>query len=220
MLTRRLISIDGPVLVGVTLAVASMFAILPMSSSASDAAQQTAASSPDLSNSQPKNASESAGPQDSVLEEILVTAQKRQENLQKVPISILAFDEKAAQALGITNALDLAEAVPSVQFNQSSLVSDPFIRGVGTSNNTPGDNPASATYIDGVYSTNQTAGFESLSNIERVEVLKGPQGTLFGRNAVGGVINIITKSPSFTPSVDVTAGYANFDTGSISAPLL
>lgn len=146
------------------------------------------------------------------LEEIIVTAQKQEENLQKIPLSVTAFNEKSLEQRGITNILDLGISMPGLQVAQFGGAYLPFLRGVGNTANAVGNESSVATYIDGVYFTRLNAGFFDLGNVQRVEVLKGPQGTLFGRNSTGGVIHIITRDPSYTTGVNGTISYGRFDT--------
>jgi iron complex outermembrane receptor protein len=146
------------------------------------------------------------------LEQIVVTAQKRSENVQTVPIAITAISGSTAGALGLTSTEDLTAAVPGLNFLSTSNVGTPYIRGVGNNNSSPGEESAVAIYVDGVYIPTLLGEFFSLSDVDQIEVLKGPQGTLFGRNATGGVINVTTKTPSQTPSLDVEAGYGNYNT--------
>jgi iron complex outermembrane recepter protein len=158
------------------------------------------------------------------LTEIIVTANRREENQQTVPIAITAFQGDAVTKIGITDAMVLGESIPNVVFNRQSNGSIPFIRGVGNPNSTPGDEPSVATYVDDVYMPLAGSGISNYNSIERMEVEKGPQGTLFGRNATGGVIQIYTRDPSSTPEFEATEGYANYHTvsGSLyaSGPLV
>jgi len=157
------------------------------------------------------------------LEAIVVTAQKRAENIQDVPISIQAFSGRSLAASGITNTRQLDQVVPSLQF--SSIASFPlvFIRGLGSDNFVPSADPSIATYIDGIYVPNGAATLQSLANIERVEVLKGPQGTLFGRNATGGAISVSTGDPAAEFQTSLEGQLGNFDAraikGSVSGPV-
>jgi len=146
------------------------------------------------------------------LEEVLVTAQRREENLQSVPGTVTAITATEALNQGVTYTMDLTAAVPGLQFNQQVNAATPFIRGVGTSNGLIGNEPSVATYVDGVYIAGISESLFALNNITRVEVLKGPQGTLFGRNATGGLIQITTKDPTPTPSGEIRLGYANYST--------
>jgi iron complex outermembrane receptor protein len=153
------------------------------------------------------------------LQEIVVVAQKRAENLQKVPLSVSAFDAGALEARGIDNILDLATSMPGLQLTDAAGVVLPFLRGVGSSATTVGSEASVAVYVDGVYYSRLRSGFFDLANLERVEVLKGPQGTLFGRNSSGGVIHLITSDPSHDTQVKGSLSYGRFDSvlGSVYA---
>lgn len=147
------------------------------------------------------------------LDEIVVTAQKRAENMQDVPLAVSAVDAKALSAMGVSGTEDLNVAVPGLNFTNGVGSGLPFIRGVGTSDTSPGNENAISIYVDGVYIPSSTAGIFDFNNIDRIEVLRGPQGTLFGRNASGGIIHVITKDPDLVDShLDVTVGYGNFST--------
>jgi iron complex outermembrane receptor protein len=147
------------------------------------------------------------------IEEIVVTAQKREQNLQKIPISVTAVTGDSLEARGIADVSSFAEATSGLQLGQGTAgVVVPFLRGVGTSATNLGAESSVAVYADGVYFSRLPAGFFSLSDVERVEVLKGPQGTLFGRNSSAGVIQIITKDPSQTPTVNGRISYGDYNT--------
>jgi iron complex outermembrane receptor protein len=146
------------------------------------------------------------------IEEIVVTAQKRSENLEDVPLSISAVTAASLQRLGVNGTLDLQTLVPGFQVSQVNAASTPSIRGVGSTDPSGGNEGAVALYVDGVYFPSQNAGLFSFPDIERVEVLKGPQGTLFGRNATAGLVNVITKNPTQETQANVTVGYGNFRT--------
>ena len=151
------------------------------------------------------------------ISDIIVTAQRRSQRLQDVPIAISAVTASTITESGLSNTQDLSIVTPSLTVGQSRNIIQPFIRGVGTQNNTPGDESSIATYVDGVYIPTMSSGNFKFNNIERVEILKGPQGTLFGRNATGGLIHIITRTPSFVPVLEGTVGYGNYNTASGSA---
>ncbi|MGQ0622881.1 MAG: TonB-dependent receptor [Panacagrimonas sp.] len=157
------------------------------------------------------------------VDEIIVTAQKREENIQNVPISIQAFSGESLTARGIESTRELVTAVPSLLFSSVATLSIVFIRGLGTDNIVPSVDPSIATYIDGIYTPNGAATFNSLANVERVEVLKGPQGTLFGRNATGGAISVVTAEPGDEFTGSLQCQFGNFDArslrGSVSGPL-
>jgi len=151
------------------------------------------------------------------LEDIVVTAQRRQENMQDVPIAITAVSSARLAAANITSAADIGTLTPSLSLSQVAGTLQPHIRGVGTSSSGPGiENPV-AMYLDGVYIASGTSSLLTLNNIERVEVLKGPQGTLFGRNATGGLIHVITKDPAHDPAMTLNMGYANYETVTANA---
>jgi len=143
------------------------------------------------------NAAPTAQTDEYALEEVVVTAQRRSENLQNVPIAVTAITAETLQARGASNMTDMIAAVPSVTMASGSYL-QPRIRGIGNTAVGPGFESGVAVYVDGVYQASPAANLFSLSNIDRMEVLKGPQGTLFGRNATGGVIQIITREPSET----------------------
>lgn len=149
---------------------------------------------------------------DGQIEEIVVTANKRSENLQDVPIAITAVTEARLKAVGIANTADLAAVVPGLTLQNSQGGTQAHLRGVGTSAVGPGTENSVATYVDNVYMFSMSGALVQLGNIEQVEVLKGPQGTLFGRNATGGVINIRTRDPKHDVGAQATVGYANYDT--------
>jgi iron complex outermembrane receptor protein len=157
----------------------------------------------------PQPAASSAG-----LEEIVVTAERREEKLSKVPIDISTFKADDLQASGISDAISLPLLVPTLvqaRGPNADAYQTPFIRGVGSSSTQPGDDASVATYIDGVYQADKTANIFNLNDVDRIEVLKGPQGTLFGRNATGGAISVITKRPSFTTDFTAEASYGSYD---------
>jgi len=151
------------------------------------------------------------------VEEIVVTAQKRSENLQSVPIAISAVTAERAAKLGVTDGQSLISLVPGLNFQRQSNSSIPYIRGIGTSVGQTGNEPSVAFYVDDVYIPAGSASILNFNSIDRIEVLKGPQGTLFGRNATGGVVSIYTKNPTHDLHMDVSAGYANYNTFSGSA---
>lgn len=146
------------------------------------------------------------------IEEITVTAQKRSESTQDVPISITAFGADSIKAAGISGTDNLQLVTPGLTVGRQTAGSVVFIRGIGSQNGAAGEEPSVSTYVDGVYMISPSANAFSFNNIERVEVLKGPQGTLFGRNATGGLIHIITKDPTQETGFDGEVLYGNYDT--------
>lgn len=143
--------------------------------------------------------------------DIVVTAQRREERLQSVPISISAFSGKTLESSGIQSSKELAQVVPGFNFAQSSFSPQPTIRGIGTRGVGAGDESVVPVYVDGVYQPFLASSVMELNNIDRIEVLRGPQGALLGRNSTGGAINIITSTPSATPSFKASASYGSYD---------
>lgn len=146
------------------------------------------------------------------LDAIVVTAQRREEKSQSVPITVSAFNGAALQAAGIITTRDITFITPGFQVGQQLGSQILNIRGVGSQSGSAGDEASVSMYIDGFYITDARATIFDLNNVERVEVLKGPQGTLFGRNSVGGLMQIVTKTPSFEPHLEASVGYGNYDT--------
>src|SRR5262245_28343050 len=144
-----------------------------------------------------------------VLEEIIVTAQKRLEGLQDVPVALTAFTDATREMLGIETIQDMTNYTPGVVYFSS--VDRMFVRGIGRSSNNLSVDPAVATYRDGFYSSfNREADSSSLF-IERVEILRGPQGTLYGRNSIGGALNLVSRRPTDEWSGEVRAEVGDFD---------
>jgi iron complex outermembrane recepter protein len=157
------------------------------------------------------------------LSEIIVTASRKQENVQKAPLAITALSGTQLAQRGLASSLDLQQATPGLTFSDNGNFSEPYIRGVGTDITTPGAESSVATYIDGVYQASPYFGVQDLVEVERVEVLKGPQGTLYGRNATGGAINIKTKDPAQTFGGEASVSYGNYNSveavGYITGPI-
>jgi iron complex outermembrane receptor protein len=146
------------------------------------------------------------------LQEVIVTANRRSENLQAVPMTVSVVTADTLANEGITDTASIQNAVPGLVIGNVAGFSEPFIRGIGTTATSAGSEASVATYVDGVYIASETAALFNLNNIAQVEVLKGPQGTLFGRNATGGVIQILTKDPTQQTKVDASVGYSNYQT--------
>jgi iron complex outermembrane receptor protein len=146
------------------------------------------------------------------VETVTVTAERRSESAQNVPVTLNAFSEEALQSQGVTDMNSLSGKVPSLSINNVGP-NFYFLRGVGTTNSVVNAEASVATYIDGVYLYDSSYGGQfPLFNLDRVEVLKGPQGTLFGRNTTGGVIQFVTRDPETEPTFEATVGYGNYDT--------
>jgi iron complex outermembrane receptor protein len=149
---------------------------------------------------------------DSVFETVTVTAQKREQSIYDVPVAISAFTAETIEKQGITDLTDIGKFVPNLNITGFSAghtsSQNPFIRGIGLQDHLITTEPGVGVYVDGIYLGRQVGQNWSLANIERVEVLRGPQGTLYGRNSIGGAINIITRKPGDKPGgqVSLTAG--------------
>ena len=148
--------------------------------------------------------------QATTLSAITVTAQKRVEQLQDVPIAVTALDEQLLQDTGVRDIKDLQVLVPglTVTSTQNEAITTARIRGIGTVGDNVGLESSVGVVIDGVYRARNSVGFGDLGQLERIEVLKGPQGTVFGKNTSAGVINVVTRRPSYTQTAEgeVTAG--------------
>ncbi len=149
------------------------------------------------------------------LDEIVVTATKRERSLQDIPVSISAFSAEALELAGVTNLDSLQTSVPgfSVQTAQSSGQNTSLrLRGVGTTGNNLGFEGAVGIFIDGVYRSRAGASLGDFPDVERIEILRGPQGTLFGKNTTAGAISIITKKPVLDEyEAELRATFGNFD---------
>jgi iron complex outermembrane recepter protein len=166
---------------------------------------------------QPGGAAEGAQQQArSGVEDIVVTAQRREERLQEVPISITAIGAESLERSGISNTAELTQSVPSLVFSRVNTSFQPYIRGVGTRNANAGEESSVSVYIDGIYQPVPSSLGMELLGIERVEVLRGPQGTLFGRNATGGLVNIITADPKFDLSGKLVVSAGKYGQRSIN----
>ena len=148
---------------------------------------------------------------------MVVTAQKRSENLQNVPIAITAITADKLATANISSTAGLQAVTPAITFSNVNGFLEPRIRGIGSSSAGAAVENSVATYIDGVYIASAPGSLLDLSSIERVEVLKGPQGTLFGRNATGGLVSVITRDPKFSFSGSADAGYGDYDTSRVDA---
>jgi iron complex outermembrane recepter protein len=153
------------------------------------------------------------------LEEVVVTAQKRIENIQEVPLSIVSVSGDALRNAGVNNAVDLGKLVPSLQINPGLFVSGVIIRirGFGSAPNTATDSDV-ATYVDSAFIPRPGAIMSSFLDVKNVEVLNGPQGTLFGRNAAMGAISVNSNAPATDKrSFAATVEGANYGSHALTA---
>ena len=146
------------------------------------------------------------------LMEIVVTAQKRSENLQDVPITISVVNPQMLVSGGISDSLGLGAVVPGFQGTADVGNFLPHLRGVGNTATGPGIENSVATYVDGVYIADEAGDLLQLDDITQIEVLKGPQGTLFGRNSTGGLLQVTTRDPSNEFGTQTSVTYANYQT--------
>lgn len=163
-------------------------------------------------------------PDEADIGEIVITAQRRSESLQKSALAVTALTGASLSTRGVNTAADLQAQVPGLQIAPQIFGNlQVYIRGVGSSNNMEAGDPAIAFHVDGVYVSRTTATAGLLFDLDRIEVVKGPQGTLYGRNATGGSINVITKKPVFTQEGAASVGYGNFGAieteGMLNVPL-
>ncbi|WP_397418469.1 TonB-dependent receptor plug domain-containing protein, partial [Phenylobacterium sp.] len=131
--------------------------------------------------------------------EVIVTAQRRAQNIQDVPLAVTAFSQQQIEAAQLDEAADLVRFTPSVTGGLNTGTGSAlsfFIRGLGSTEQVATFDVPVATYVDEIYFARQSANAVSLFDVERVEVLRGPQGTLFGRNTTGGAISIVTRKPA------------------------
>ncbi len=153
--------------------------------------------------------------------ELVVTAEKREQNLQTVPVAISAYTAAKRQLMGIDSIQDMTNFTPGLEYNSSTdRIS---LRGVGRLTNVLSADASVANYSDGIYETFAVGAGASTLFLDRVEVLRGPQGTLYGRNAIGGAINIISRHPTTSPYAELRGTYSNYDRyvieGAISGPI-
>jgi outer membrane receptor protein involved in Fe transport len=157
--------------------------------------------------------------------EIIVTATKREQTLQDVPVAVTVTTAETIERAQIRDLKDLSSVVPSLRVNQlqSSANTNFYIRGFGNGANNAGIEPSVGLFIDNVYRSRSASMIADMPDIQRVEVLRGPQSTLFGKNASAGVISIVTREPQFKFGGNVEATYGNFDAmtfkGVVTGPL-
>lgn len=152
----------------------------------------------------------SSGNSANVLEELIVTARKREETLQNTPLSVAAFTSEQLEKSLIQDLYDVGIQTPGMIVNKE-IVGKIYIRGIGAENLTIGGDPGVAVHVDGAYIARTSAAIFDLYDVERVEVLRGPQGTLYGRNATGGTVNIVSKAPTEEFEGNVSLEVGNYD---------
>lgn len=191
------------------------FALLLCAASSQAIAQDAVQNGPDAGAAR-DSMSDTSNERGSGLGEIVVTANRRERRLQEVPISVTAVTSDQLSAAGLANPRRLGDIVPGLSVSQNAHTFSPVIRGVGSNIVGAGAEGGIAVYIDGVYIPNLGNTFQDLLEPERVEVLRGPQGSLFGRNATGGLINIITRDPSFDTQGHLQFRYGRFNSTNLN----
>jgi iron complex outermembrane receptor protein len=145
---------------------------------------------------------------DNMVEELVVTAEKREQSLQDVPVAVSAYTSAKRDIVGITNIQDFVNFTPGMNYSGTDRVS---LRGAGRNTFYIGNDPGVAEYTDGFYSASSAELFKTPLFVERTEILRGPQGTLYGRNSMGGAINVISKRPAKEFGGEVRGEYGNYD---------
>ena len=194
----------------------SVLALTVSSAAAAQTAQAAGASDPQSLNARDSKAAAQDSPEraatdaQQTTDDIVVTATKREQTLQDVPVSVAVTSEQTIQRAQIRDLIDLQSVVPSLKVGQTNSIGNTnfYIRGFGNGAGNVGIEGSVGVFIDGVYRSRSAASLNDLPEIERIEVLRGPQSTLFGKNVSAGAINIVTKRPQFDPSgrVDLTVG--------------
>jgi len=170
-----------------------------LSSISLDQAHAQAASAPQTANS------------GGLVDEIVVSARRREERLQDVPMSVTSLSAETLAKRGVTDTVHLQQVTPGLRFSNGGFFGQPIVRGVGTTSAQAGDESSVALYVDGVYVPGMNGSMFKLNNVQRIEVLRGPQGTLFGRNAAGGAISITSKTPTEDFHGNALLGYGRFN---------
>jgi iron complex outermembrane receptor protein len=145
---------------------------------------------------------------DFTIEELVVTAEKREQSLQDVPVAVSAYTSSKRDIIGMTNVQDFVNFTPGMNYSGTDRIS---LRGAGRNTFYVGNDPGVATYSDGFYSASSSELFKTPLFVERTEILRGPQGTLYGRNAMGGAVNTISQRPAKDFSGEVRALVSNYD---------
>lgn len=165
-------------------------------------------------------------PERVALEEVVVTAERRAESLQTVPVSVTAINAEALEGRQVTNVIDIAAQVPNLRIETVTGLSNAarvFLRGVGEDQSTPTTDNAIGLYVDGVFYPRTLGALFDFVDVERIEVLRGPQGTLYGRNTSGGAIKIITRDPGDELSGTIEVGGGSYGRvqlrGAVGGPL-
>jgi iron complex outermembrane receptor protein len=161
--------------------------------------------------SDPAEQDQATGDVDGGLTDIVVTAQRRRESAQRVPITITALDPARLKNGNVSDISQLQQLVPGLKANSTVIGFQPFLRGIGYASASPGLESPTTLMIDEVYSPSPAGSLFSLNSVQQIEVLKGPQGTLFGRNATAGAISIKTRDPGREATMDADIEYGSYE---------
>ena len=198
--------------------IAALFATTMLSSTvlANEAMAQAAAPRSDAPATETSNPAQAS---DTGIADIVVTAQRRSQNLQTVPLSITAVTGDALRARNIPDAVELAKSIPNLQIKSGFASSNPtiFMRGIGINDYNAASAGAVGVTIDEVFLNSTVGQLFQVYDLDRVEVLKGPQGTLYGRNTTGGVLSFYTKKPSFEFNPEIQINYGRFNEVDVQA---
>jgi len=188
-------------------ALAGSLALAALTAPAMVRAQDAPAPAEEAQPAPPANTADATG------NEIVVTATKREQTLQDVPVAVTVTTAETIERAQIRDIRDLSTVVPSLRVNtlQSSASTNFYIRGFGNGANNAGIEPSVGLFVDGVYRSRSAAMISDLPDVQRIEVLRGPQSTLFGKNASAGVISLVTKEPKFKFGGNVEASYGNYN---------
>ena len=160
-----------------------------------------------------------AAAEELAIEEVIVTATKRAENVQDIPVAISVVDAETIEAMGISSYTDISKISPSLTINQGDWATNSSfsLRGIGTNVFSINIDPSVSIIIDDIALVRSAQAFSDLSDIHHIEVLRGPQSTLFGKSASAGVINITTKSPGDEFNGSIKVGATDDDERTVSA---
>lgn len=195
-------------------------AFIPISSVTTPASAQTAASPVEAADPMGQASPTASEPSAEGVGDIIVTAQKRSESLQTTPLAITVLTGDDLQKCGVSNLIDLQSAVPNVNIQQRTSYGVVTIRRVGFNILTAGFDSSVAVHQDGVYISRSAAALASLFDVERIEIARSPQGALFGRNATGSAVNIISRKPTENLSGYLSASYGNNNVVSVEGTIV
>ncbi|HUD52017.1 TonB-dependent receptor, partial [Parvibaculum sp.] len=201
---------------------AGALAVFGLGGEVARAAEQTPATAPAEATA---TAASDTAEAKNILDTIVVTAQRRKQSLSEVPLAVSVVSGDQFQDAGLSGVDDLQKVAPSITFSQSQSTrgSGMNIRGIGTTTFADGIEGSVGYVVDGVVVGREGGALSDLGDIERVEILRGPQGTLFGKNATAGVINLVTKRPTEDFEAEGRASYGSYNevkvSGAASGPL-